>query len=213
MKKVYFVRHGQSTANADGIRRGAETELTDTGKKQVEIVAKRFKNIDVDIVLSSPYKRAFDTGKRIAETKNVPLVEIDYARERELPKTVLGKHKKDPGVVKLVTEVFDSWISGNNKHKEAEDYTEILNRADKLRLKIERLQEKNIVVTSHSLFGKFFALRIILGEHMSPSQTLYSLHHMKTSNTGITVYEIDEKNNWKLINWNDDAHLGELIIK
>ena len=210
MKKIYFVRHGQSTANVDGIRRGAETELTNTGKKQVEILAKRFENIDIDIVLSSPYKRALDTGRKIAETKKVPLVEIEYARERELPKEVLGKHKKDPGVVKLVTEIFDSWISGNNKHKQAENYTEILNRADKLRIAIEQMQENNIAVTSHSMFGKFFALRVILGEHMNPEQTLYSLFHMKTSNTGITVYEIDEKNDWKLVNWNDDAHLGEL---
>ena len=109
-KHIYLVRHGRSRSNETGIREGNESPLTEIGREQVEFVAKRFQNIPIEVVLSSPYKRAHDTGKRIAEVSNVPFELVASAHERELPKELLGKHREDPLVQEAVAKFEYSWV-------------------------------------------------------------------------------------------------------
>ncbi len=211
MKHIYFVRHGESEGNVDGIRRGATTKLTESGHKQANIVAKRFRDVPIEVVLTSPYERAYNTGKAVAEMSDVPLEVVDLAHERILPDEVIGKSRHDADVIKIVDEIMQGWLTGDVNHPTAEDYLEIVARADKLRHVIERMNEEHIVITSHSLFGKIFTQRILLGEYMSPEIFFHMAWRMKPSNTGITHFIIGDDEQWTLINWNDDAHLGELV--
>ncbi len=210
MKKIYFVRHGESEANVDGIRRGAETKLTNNGKEQARIVALRFKNIPADIVLSSPYDRAYETGQIIAKENNIPIEKVSLAHERKLPKSVLGRHRKDADIQQLVDEIFEDWTTGTHRHKEAETFNELVHRADELINTINNRKEENIIITSHSFFGKIFTQRVLLGEYLNAKQFLYTAWRMKPSNVGITKFQIESDGQWTLLNWNDDAHLGEL---
>lgn len=68
-KTVYFVRHGQSQANADGLLAGARTDspLTELGKSQAKTAAKRLIGKQIDVVVSSPLERANHTAQIIAE--------------------------------------------------------------------------------------------------------------------------------------------------
>jgi probable phosphoglycerate mutase len=210
MKKIYFVRHGQSEANVDGIRRGAKTQLTNKGRGQAQVVARRFKDIPIDIVLSSPYNRAYETGQIMAEINNVQLEKVNIACERRLPESVLGRSRNDADIQKLVREIFEDWTTNIQSHKDAETFNEMINRADRLIELVNNRDENNIVITSHSFFGKIFVQRVLLGEHINAKQFLHTALRMKPSNTGITVFQIEDDGEWVLLNWNDDAHLGEL---
>ena len=63
--KLYLVRHGESTYNIDGIIQPLGSELSEKGKEQAKFLAARFKNIPVDIIISSPLKRAKQTAEII----------------------------------------------------------------------------------------------------------------------------------------------------
>ncbi len=211
MKKIYFVRHGQSTANVDGIRRGAETELTELGKKQAKILAKRFTEIPIEIVLTSYFKRAHDTAKEIASVAQVPVEIIDVAHERALPDSVIGLNKKSSEAKKIIDDVKASWLGGGLLPKGAESFEDIMGRIDAFMELVAHRPEEHIAVASHSGFGRQLMLRVLLHDAVTPEMVLNIAKYLAYSNVGITTYTIDDNGIWKLQQWNDDAHLGELF--
>ena len=77
MTKIYFIRHGESEANAAGvIAGGSESPLTEKGIAQAhhEAAVLREKNVVIDTIISSPLSRAYDTAVIIAE-------EIGYSKD------------------------------------------------------------------------------------------------------------------------------------
>lgn len=68
MKTVYLVRHGQSEANAARITAGGrlDVDLTDAGRNQAIEVGKILKKKNIELIISSPQKRALETARIIA---------------------------------------------------------------------------------------------------------------------------------------------------
>ena len=211
MKKIYFVRHGQSVGNLDGVRYGPDTELSKLGHKHAELVADRFKTIPLDIVLASPYKRAYDTGVAIANVANVEIELVESVRERVQPNKVIGKHRKDEQVLKIMDSLKASWLGQVNLPEGAESFYEIMNRVDNFIELINSRSEESIAVASHSGFGRQLILRVLLQDNVTPELVLDIDKRLASSNVGITTYTVDSDGNWKLEQWNDDAHLGELV--
>jgi uncharacterized phosphatase len=69
MKTIYFVRHGESEANAAGIAAGGgmDVGLTDDGRYQAKKVGQDLKKKKVDLIVSSPMKRAVESANIIAQ--------------------------------------------------------------------------------------------------------------------------------------------------
>ena len=62
MAKVYFVRHGQTQSNANGVIHGAtDIPLNDVGRVQAAETGKRLRDIKFDAVYASPLSRARET--------------------------------------------------------------------------------------------------------------------------------------------------------
>ena len=67
MTTIYFVRHAEPNYNNhDDMSR----ELTHKGLKDRVLVTDFLADKQIDVVLSSPYKRAVDTVKEFAEKEN-----------------------------------------------------------------------------------------------------------------------------------------------
>lgn len=193
LKHIYLVRHGRSRSNETGIREDRYSPLTETGEEQATFVAERFKSIPIEVVLSSPYTRALETGKRIAAASNVPLEEVSIAHERELPSTLLGKHRDDPAVKTAVAKFEYSWIR-NAKVDDGEHFNDIRARVVELTELLENRSEEHIAVTTHGFFLKFFTAHHILGDYLTPDLFVNSIMtSMRTANTGITYFVVDEK--------------------
>jgi broad specificity phosphatase PhoE len=68
---IYFMRHGESQANADGVFAGPtySAPLTDQGKSQAQLEGARIKNqgITFDRIISSPIERAKETAELLAQ--------------------------------------------------------------------------------------------------------------------------------------------------
>lgn len=92
--KIFLIRHGESMGNAKGIHQGQTNDfpLSDTGKKQVELLKKRFENIKIDAIYSSDLKRAKETAEIISESKNLKVITDSRLRERDFG--VIGEEKE-----------------------------------------------------------------------------------------------------------------------
>lgn len=72
-----LVRHGHSSANADGILAGrlAGVHLDDTGRQQIELLASRFSGLTLARVVSSPLERCQETAVALAGATS-PALEV-----------------------------------------------------------------------------------------------------------------------------------------
>ena len=67
MVPLYLVRHGQDIDNAAGVLNGHRDEpLTTKGRREARDCARRLKSARIDIVVSSPLKRALETAQIVA---------------------------------------------------------------------------------------------------------------------------------------------------
>ena len=79
--KVYIVRHGQVPHNALGQYNTADEDLTELGIEQAKELRDKIKNIDFDIIISSPLNRARHTAE-IININNQKIIYDDRIRER-----------------------------------------------------------------------------------------------------------------------------------
>ena len=81
MKKIYFVRHGESEANSHGLSAGSEfdTPLTDNGRAQAKKAGQDLKGRAIELIIASPMGRTMETAMIIA-------LEIGYDPKRIVKK-------------------------------------------------------------------------------------------------------------------------------
>lgn len=71
---LYIARHGQTAWNSENKILGlTDIELNEEGLRQADKLASDLENKGIDIVIASPLKRAFMTGKAVADRLNIPL--------------------------------------------------------------------------------------------------------------------------------------------
>ncbi|MEH7190778.1 histidine phosphatase family protein [Bacillus toyonensis] len=80
MTTIYFVRHAHSTYTKEE----RERPLSEKGHCDAENVTRLLKDGHIDVVISSPYKRAIQTVQGIANTYNVSIQIEEDLRERLL---------------------------------------------------------------------------------------------------------------------------------
>lgn len=134
MKTVYLVRH----ASAEG--QPIDAPLTEQGRKQALALVDFFKHKDIDIILSSPYKRAIETIKPLSNSKNVDINEDSRLGERVLS-TVNFEDWRDK--LKQSFDDFDLVFEGGESH------TAGMERAKALLEDVLCAQEENILLVSH----------------------------------------------------------------
>ena len=82
-KHFYFFRHGQSVGNKLGIAgRKPSANLTTIGKKQAQKLSDFLSDKSLEIIYSSPLKRAVDTAHIVAKKHNsIDVITADALRE------------------------------------------------------------------------------------------------------------------------------------
>ncbi len=80
--KIYIVRHGQTVANSLKIHNSKDEELTILGIKQAEELGEKLLNIDFDIIIASPLKRAIHTAN-IINKRGIPIIYDERLQERK----------------------------------------------------------------------------------------------------------------------------------
>lgn len=213
-KHIYFVRHGQSTANGTGVFQGADAELTELGRRQAAFVAERFVSIPAEVILTSPMPRAHDTAQAIATRTGLPLEEHTMLREYLPPSALIGKAMDTEEGQAYVTQLKAHYDTNPDwRFSGEESYLDLHTRACSVLDHLEQRPESRLVVVSHAGFMRIIFTAMLTEREPNPSTARRLARFLRPENTGITIcrYHPEEtrRNTWRLITWNDHAHLGE----
>ncbi|MFW5887967.1 MAG: histidine phosphatase family protein [Bacteriovoracia bacterium] len=154
MNTIYLIRHGQDKDNAKGILNGhRNTQLTQKGEEQARTLAKKLKDYDIDILISSPLDRALRTAKIIGDNIEVKVTIDELLIERDFG-ILTGKHVTD--ITEYASEVLETdRVTYFLKVEGAEDFSELYERARAFLKKINNLYtDKNIAIVTHGDIGK-----------------------------------------------------------
>ena len=195
--KIIIVRHGETIDNvAKRMQGNLPGKLTDNGIDQAKLLGNRLKNEKIDYIYSSDLTRASDTTKEIIT--HHPEVKVVYTEElRELNMGEhQGKTKEEVGQNPNLS-MIDLPTPKGGETKE-----EIYRRAENFIHKVFH-EHKNdtILFSTHGAFIK--TVRCVLEK--KPKEEIVNM--AKTSNTSVTIYEIDEDKNHNLILFNCTEHL------
>ena len=137
LTNLYFVRHAHSIYTPDELAR----PLSAKGLADSEIVCNILKNENIDIIISSPFKRAVQTIEGIAKVLGKEVIIEDDFKERNL--SVKPVEDFYLAITKVWEEPTFSWEGG-------ESNIIAQKRGIKAILKVlETYQDKNIVVGTH----------------------------------------------------------------
>lgn len=116
-------------------------ELSAKGMEDRRLVTAFMKDKDIDIAVSSPFKRAIDTIKEFADSANLEIELIDDFRER----------KVDSGWIEDFSSFTKKqWADFNYKLSDGECLSEVQERSIMaLSLLLNKYAGKNIIVGSH----------------------------------------------------------------
>jgi probable phosphoglycerate mutase len=80
---LYFIRHGESEANTLGIisNRNRPHALTETGRRQVLLLAEKLRTKSISRIYTSPIPRARETAEILAARLSLPMECVDALRE------------------------------------------------------------------------------------------------------------------------------------
>ncbi|MFN7249913.1 MAG: histidine phosphatase family protein [Anaerobacillus sp.] len=137
MTNLYFVRHAHSTYTPDELGRPlSESGLTDAMK-----VTDFLKTEGIDIVVSSPYKRAVQTVDGIALFIDKDVEIVDGFKERTL--TTVPTEDFTLAITKVWEDYNFSWQGGESNNVAQKRGVEATNSV------IEKYRDKNVVIGTH----------------------------------------------------------------
>ncbi|MFZ5902760.1 MAG: histidine phosphatase family protein [Chloroflexota bacterium] len=105
--KIFLLRHGESVDDVEDAYGGiADYPLTDSGRKTAKELASKLMSSGIEILYSSPYKRAFETAEIVSKTINCDIETLEDLRERNSYGVLSGVNKAK------AKEIFRTVFSG-----------------------------------------------------------------------------------------------------
>ena len=166
--KIYVTRHGQTDWNVQGKTQGrTDIELNEVGIKQAKQTKEELKNVDIDLIICSPLKRAKQTAEIINEGRNIQIIFDNQIIERNFGEFEGKKIKFD--------EFWD--YNAHPRYQRAETIQEIISRISNFLDKIkEEYKDKNVLLVTHG--GVSIAINCYFkGIHEDGKLINYCLHN------------------------------------
>ncbi len=167
MTDFYFVRHGQTAANAAGLKQGTiNTEITylsETGKKQAESLRKGFDISFADQIIASPLQRTKDTAAILNRDANLPvtydkrLLEISYGSwDGEKNADLMSKYPE------LFDHVLNDALPTYAAVADGETFSHVIDRIDAFMTEVSaKYPDQKIVLITHGFTIKAAVLAAI----------------------------------------------------
>lgn len=217
-KFVYFVRHGQSEGNVKHVFQSAGDPLTNEGREQAHTVAARIRlSVKADVIITSPMIRALETARIIEELVHWPLVEEQVFREYLPPSSLVGESVRSERGLVYREGMKKNWQNPYWHFENEDNYLDLHERAkNAMQYLLDRPEENLLVVTHGGFMRTIITAMMTEGEPDALTAARFA-RFLKPLNTGITVcrYKDDGeiRNKWRLVSWNDHAHLIEPSVE
>lgn len=143
--KIYVVRHGQTDYNIKKVFQGhIDIPLNETGEKQAQETASKFRNIEVDMILVSPLQRTLQTAKPISQITGVPITIEERLIERSFG-DMEGHQNREDWNIKMMLDYEKNYDIEN-----IEPIQSLFKRVyDFLDEITEKYKDKNLVLVTH----------------------------------------------------------------
>lgn len=197
---IYLTRHGETEWNIEKRLQGrGDSPLTENGIQRAKELRDRIKNIDIDVIYSSPIKRALNTANILRGNKNIDIVTDDRLMEMcfgdyEGKKIDIIQKENPNWDIKLIMQGNVEICAPNG-----ENLKEVRERISKLMNKIiAENMGKSILIVTHGITLK--ALMYYFKDKDVNSEVM--------GQATLTKINIDEKNNFYIEFKNDDSHFS-----
>ena len=199
MKKIFIVRHANTIYNTERKWQGRiDLELDETGRWMAKRVAYRLSYENVDVIYSSPLKRASQTAEEIAKVHGLDVIIDDRIIEGELS---LWEGMKAEDVPRKYKKEYEEWA--NNPKADipgVENFESVYKRTVDFLENLDINKYDGIVVVTHAI-----VIRAIVCYVMK--MPLKSFREFLIGNASITTIVVRENNWWRLLNLNERSHL------
>lgn len=140
---IIFIRHGMTKYNKQNRCQGLlNTPLCREGIKQAKLASQQLKNLSIDIIFSSPLKRAYKTAKIINKYHKVKINKVDSLKEYDV-----GKYFQGLKINNFSKQLLMCFREDPTLYK-GQDIGEFHNKIVKFYESIKDL-DKNILIVSH----------------------------------------------------------------
>jgi len=153
MTTVYFIRHAEADSS---VRDGRIRPLTEKGLADRGLVTSFLQDKEIDVILSSPFKRAVDTLADFAEKNDHEIEIVEDFREQKSSSALGGKDThKNPALRKqmLIKHLKQQWADFSYTISEDDDgerLSDVQKRnIDALKDVLTDYRGKNIVIGTH----------------------------------------------------------------
>ncbi len=142
--KLLVTRHGQTDWNLAGKVQGkTDIELNETGLEQAKIAGEKLLNEKIDVIISSPLKRAKKTAEIIRGNRNIPIL-LDKGIEERSFGEFEGKTREEFDF----EEIWNYKL--NKQYKDAESVGDLFTRVQGFLNKIkEEYNDKTVLLVTH----------------------------------------------------------------
>ena len=203
--KIILIRHGETTWNIEGRYQGQEdTPLSERGLRQGHLLAEALQHIPINVCISSPLQRSYQTCKFCADLHNLSvttdgrLTEINHGSwEGVLAGDIAKRYPVE----------FAQWHSQPQLVQMPDGGESLEDVRRRARAAFDdyaaKYVDKTILVAAHDAVNKAIICDL-LGLDMS------HFWQIKQDNTCINVLEYNE-GSWRLVLLNSTNHLGFLF--
>jgi len=167
----YFVRHGETDCNRNGILQGSSVDstLNDTGRRQADALARRLSSASIDAVYASTLQRAKQTADILAEPHQ-PIRRIDLDDLVEMNWGVFEGEGPSDERDAAIQAVKDQWRRGVYDHavEGGESIIDVEIRAHRAVRDILENEDpgRTVLVVSHGRFLRVLLASILDDYHL-----------------------------------------------
>ena len=200
--ELFFIRHGQSEANLQGIIQGhAEYPLSSLGKKQASLVGQYLSSLKIHKLYSSDLSRAVQTAEAIADHHNLTVEQWSKIKEIGLGPfegmTRIGITEKFPDLPHQ--SILTSGVKGT------ESIEAITKRCESVwKHLVTNHKKETVILVSHGGFISIFLMYLMAKRQWASFERPFII-----GNTSITKVEIDDTEMVKFHYINKTTHLEE----
>lgn len=205
--KLYFIRHGQSLGNLEGVFLGhTDLDLSPLGYEQAKMTAKHLNSIHIDKVYSSDLQRAYSTCCEYLKISGKTAERCTELRE------IFAGDWENHSFTDLQTVFADSysvWLTdiGNAKPQNGESVRALTERAVKAVTKIAKENDgKAVAVFTHAAFIRSL-FNFCYGNSPDEMKNL-----PWSTNASFSTLEY-ENGNFKVLKYSEDEFLSDLKTK
>ena len=192
---LYFVRHGESEANAAHVFAGqTDSLLTERGREQAAVVAAALRPVHFDRIVTSTLSRTRDTAAVIAADRGLRVEVFDDLKEIDLGAAAGRPFDEVRGLPNYDGEGFTQWPGG-------ESLDDVVSRAMRV---IDGLVTdspgRTICVVGHGGVTRILVSRFL--------GVLPKLIRVPATNTNITIVTFDDENGYMVQEMFVDTHVS-----